>query len=180
MRLAGPELLAQAGTVSVVDSADAAKVVIEHGAVIGVLVDAELPDMDAYDLCGWVRARFRDLPLLVLGDDGPKVDTDAVHLTPGGGVWTISESLRERMTDASVLYDVLETIPEPDYEGIASQIGATPGEVAQHFREILSKTGTRSHRELAFLTRNLPLNIGERENASDLVVRFEPGPIASA
>ncbi|MCA9609927.1 MAG: hypothetical protein KC619_30230 [Myxococcales bacterium] len=177
--LVGPELRAFGRAANVVRTGADAQALVEHCDVLGVLIDPELVDMSPYDLCGWIRARFRDLPLMVM-ETPQEVDTRAVHLSPGGGVWTISESLRARMTDPSVLHGVLESIPEPDVEQVAMQTGQTVEETEEALREVLGKCGFETHRELRFHVRNLPRDYVEREDRGEVIVRFEPGPIPRA
>ncbi len=160
----------------VVRRASEAQALVERCDALGVLVDVELADLSPYDLCGWIRARFRDLPVMVFGDE-PTVDTRAVHLSPGGGVWTISESLRAHMTDLSVLYGVLDSIPGPDVARVAAETGQTVEETEETLREVLRKTGFATHQELHFHVRNLPQ---DPVAGRDAIVRFEPGPIPSA
>ncbi|MCA9605777.1 MAG: hypothetical protein KC619_09290 [Myxococcales bacterium] len=156
-----------------------AQILVENCGVLGVLIDPELLDMSPYDLCGWIRARFRDLPVMIM-ETPPEVDTAAVHLCPGGGIWTISESLRARMTDLSVLHGVLGSIPGPDVEHVASQTGQTMEETEEALREVLEKFGFETHQELRFHLRNLPRDYIEREDDGEVIVRFEPGPIPTA
>jgi len=173
-----PDLAAYGRLMRVVATGADARIVVEQGAVTGVMVDPELPDMNPYDLCAWVRARFRDLPLMVLDED--EVDLKAVHLSPGGGVWTISASLRERMTDASVLHGVLDTSPPADVEWIAEQTGHSVEETEEDFQSLRAKLGCASHAEMLFKLRNLPRDADEIAKGADMVVRFEPGPIPEA
>lgn len=121
---------------------------------VTVLVDPHLPDMNGYDLCGWVRAHFRDLPIRMLGD--MKLDTRAVDLDEEGATWTVSEALRAKMSDPSVLEVTLDSIPIMVDEVLASSAGITLEELARDKAEIFRKTGFTSMQEYVHRMRNLP------------------------
>lgn len=141
-----------------------------------VVVDPALADMNAWDLCGWVRARWRDLPLMVI--DHPEVDLSALLLEEHGAVWTIPDALRSRMTDPSVLR--FDPADEGGYspEAVAEQLGITVAEVERDLAESLEKLGYDTVGEMRFHMRNAPANLDELE--APVHVRFEPGPIAQA
>lgn len=165
----------------VAETAADAQAALADPAFVLVLVDPELPDMFAYDLVGWVRARFRELPVVMLDD--ASFDTSAVYLEPGGGVWTIPESLRERMRDPSVLQVTPESIPVLD-AAVAALALEDPQQGGEQGSEeslagTLKKMGFATVPEMIFFMRNLPHDAGDRD-PSELTVRFEPGPIASA
>lgn len=149
---------------------------LHYAGALSVVVDARLEDMSGWDLCGWIRARWRDLPLMVIGHE--EIDLAAVYLEPNGALWTIPDALRERMTDLSVLHDDPSAEPVPPTEAVANALGVSVAEVEADLRASLRELKYDDVGEMRFHMRNAPHNLDEL--AAPVRVRFEPGPIVQA
>jgi CheY-like chemotaxis protein len=140
--------------VEVVATAGHARARFQRPNVVGAAIDSELPDGNGYDLCGWLRARFRDLRLKML--DAMDLDTSARWLSEDGAKWTVPDAVRRRMTDTSVLNVTSEPIPMPSDATIAAEFGLSAEELEREQALMLEKTGFASMAELVHHVRNLP------------------------
>lgn len=146
--------LRERSPVRIVATAEQARAAFVMPNVLSVAIDSELPDGSGYDLCGWVRARFRDLPITVLDD--LRLDTSAHDLNDAGTEWTVSEALRRRMVDLSVLEVTPKSVPMISDTALAAMFGITLDELEREKASMLRKTGFASMAELIQHIRNLP------------------------
>jgi len=149
--LAGLEV-ASGRPVGVTDSVEGVLEALSVGAVHTLLIDPELPGRSGYDLCGFIRARFRHLPLKMLGE--PELKTGPVELLEG---WAVPDTLRSKMTDSSVLEVTPESIPVPPVEMAAEFIGVSVEEMTARRAGMLERSGAATLAEMVHELRNRSL-----------------------
>jgi hypothetical protein len=151
--------LRERSPVRIVATAEQARAAFVKPNIVSVAIDSELPDGNSYDLCGWVRARFRDVPITILED--LRLDTSAHDLSDDGTKWTVSEAVRRRMVDLSVLDVTPESVPMISDAALAAMFGISLEELEREKAVILERTGFASMAELIQHVRNLPRDAPE-------------------